>query len=235
MIYCRDLNIIFIKTNKVGGTSFEIALSKYCNENDIVTPILDPKDESTRSNLGYQGPTNYENQKRTKELINLGVTGKFRNNMTAEEIHQNLGHKIFTKCKKISIHREPLDFIVSLFWYRKTKNNKEFKFTALSLRQWLEKKAHLVERNYKIAPISGPNSIDIILDYATLADDIKKVSELPSDFLKTFVSLKAKSNYRPKSARDPIRFLQENNCGDYIPKIIRLSNKARSCPSETEL
>ena len=80
MILCRDLNIIFIKTKKVGGTSFEIALSKYCDEGDILTPIT-PYDEITRAKLGYQGPTNHENQNRSKDLVNLGVTGNFRNHI----------------------------------------------------------------------------------------------------------------------------------------------------------
>jgi len=216
--------MIFFKTKKVGGTSFEIALSKYCDENDIVTPIS-PYDEDTRANLGYQGPINYKNQNRSKKLVSLGITGEFRNHLTASEIRQNIGNEIFSKSIKISIHRDPLDFIVSLYWMQKTGNNK--KFNDLSFREWLAIQYHTVEDNYKIAPISGPNSPDIILNYATLVDDIKKVSEFPRDFLETFSSISAKGNRRPSSAKDPIKFLQDNDCEDYIPKIIELSNKAR--------
>ena len=39
MIYCQNLDIIFFKTEKVAGTSFEIALSKYCSTDDIVPRI----------------------------------------------------------------------------------------------------------------------------------------------------------------------------------------------------
>ncbi len=224
MILCKDLNIIFFKTKKVGGTSFEIALSKYCDENDIVTPIS-PEDEITRANLGYQGPTNHKNRDRSRDLVNLGVTGNFRNHMIAEEIYHNLGHEIFSKSKKISIHREPLDFIVSQYWFQKTGNNK--KFVDLSVREWMKLQYKTIEENYKIAPISGPYSPDIILNYETLAADIKKVDELPSDFLETFTSLSAKGNRRPPDTKDPIKFLRDNDCEDYIPKILELYNAAK--------
>lgn len=230
MIYCRNLNIIFVKTTKVGGTSFEIALSKYCDGNDIVTPIIQPEDEYTRANLGYQRPVNYEELNRSNKLVSLGVTGDFRNHMTAGEIRRNIGNEIFSKSTKISIHRDPIDFVVSLYWYhKKNDNNKKYKkYRHLSLREWLADHYFKVKRNYKIAPIRGLNSPDIILDYATLVDDIKKVSELPSSFLETFISLRAKGDYRPHDTKDPIKFLKENNCEDFIPKIIESSNLAKS-------
>ena len=38
---------IFIKTGKTAGTSVEIALSKFCGPEDVITPIS-PEDEATR-------------------------------------------------------------------------------------------------------------------------------------------------------------------------------------------
>jgi len=39
MIICPPLKLIFIKTKKVGGTSSEIALSSFCDDDSIITPI----------------------------------------------------------------------------------------------------------------------------------------------------------------------------------------------------
>jgi hypothetical protein len=58
MIVCHERKIIFVKTKKVGGTSFEIALSKFCGPNCIITPIT-PADEDLRKSLGFRGAQNY--------------------------------------------------------------------------------------------------------------------------------------------------------------------------------
>ena len=39
MIISHKYKFIFIKTRKTAGTSMEIYLSQYCDDNDIVTPI----------------------------------------------------------------------------------------------------------------------------------------------------------------------------------------------------
>ncbi len=39
MIICHPLKLIFIKTKKVGGTSFEVTLSSFCDDDSIITPI----------------------------------------------------------------------------------------------------------------------------------------------------------------------------------------------------
>ena len=65
MIMSHGLKVIFVKTKKVGGTSFEIALSKYCNDDDIVCKISE-KDELIRSELGFQGPVNFRERSREK-------------------------------------------------------------------------------------------------------------------------------------------------------------------------
>ena len=57
MIISHKHKFIFLKTVKTAGTSIEIALSKYCGPDDIITPAS-PEDEITRSELGYPGPQN---------------------------------------------------------------------------------------------------------------------------------------------------------------------------------
>ncbi len=59
MIINHKYKFIFIKSFKTAGTSLEIALSKFCNKNEIIKPIV-KKDELIRRKLQYTGPQNYE-------------------------------------------------------------------------------------------------------------------------------------------------------------------------------
>ena len=43
MIFLKDPNIIFLKPQKVAGTSFEIDLSKFASSSDIITPTTTVK------------------------------------------------------------------------------------------------------------------------------------------------------------------------------------------------
>lgn len=47
MIISHKYKFIFLKTKKTAGTSFEIALSRYLGEDDVVTPIS-PECEALR-------------------------------------------------------------------------------------------------------------------------------------------------------------------------------------------
>ena len=58
MIYSRLHNFLFIKGRKVAGTSVEVALSKICGPDDIITPMM-PVDERERLKLGYRYAQNY--------------------------------------------------------------------------------------------------------------------------------------------------------------------------------
>ena len=59
MIVLHKEKIIALKARKVGGTSFEIALSKYADEKSVITPIID-EDEKLRSQLNFKAPQNYQ-------------------------------------------------------------------------------------------------------------------------------------------------------------------------------
>lgn len=71
MIICPAKEFIFIKNMKVASTSMEIWLSQLCDEEAIITSIAQ-EDEEMRSNLGYQGPQNYEIPLRNYSLRDWG-------------------------------------------------------------------------------------------------------------------------------------------------------------------
>ncbi|UWS09452.1 hypothetical protein [Phaeobacter inhibens] len=191
MIICHPLKLIFIKTKKVGGTSFEIALSSYCDDGSIITPIS-PKDEESRRELGYPGPQNHQTQ--TWPDGNEG-TQAFFNHMTAGQIRAAVPQDIWESYTKITIWRDPYDAIISrYYWERMDKRDIPFD-------QFVGHFRSVLSENRRIAPLTGPNSPDIFLRYEHLEED---VNALGIDGLWTrFSSLSAKGALRPKRGADP--------------------------------
>jgi hypothetical protein len=104
MIISHQHKFIFIKTKKTAGTSIEIALSKICGEQDIITPIS-PEDENTRMALGYRGPQNY--------IFNGAQL--FYNHIPASDVRALAGGEVWDAYFKFCFERNPWDKVIS--WY----------------------------------------------------------------------------------------------------------------------
>jgi hypothetical protein len=115
MIISHKHKFIFIKTAKTAGTSIEIALSKICGPDDIITPIT-KEDEDHRQELGYRGAQNYKAYS-FKGLIELARTKehKFYNHISAAEIKNKISPEIWDNYYKFCFERNPFDKIIS--WY----------------------------------------------------------------------------------------------------------------------
>ena len=88
MILNHKYNFIFIKSFKTAGTSLEIALSKFCDNKDVVTPIV-KEDEKLRSELNFTPPQNYEGMREhmsATEIKNKIVSDLFNVDFTKYNI-----------------------------------------------------------------------------------------------------------------------------------------------------
>lgn len=128
MIISHKHKFIFIKTNKTAGTSIEIAFSKYCGENDIITPN-EEEDEKIRRQLGYRGPQHYLAPLRDYRLIDVyryiarkRKKDRFYHHMPAWEIKQRVGDEIWDQYYKFCFERNPFDRVISFYYWRLKKN-----------------------------------------------------------------------------------------------------------------
>jgi hypothetical protein len=124
MIISHKYKYIFIKTNKTAGTSIEIALSKFCGKEDIITPN-DPKDEIIRKQLNYPGPQNYAvpfYEYRLKDVYRLiqrqKKKPKFYHHISATEIKKLVDKRVWDNYYKFCFERNPWDRIISLYYWR---------------------------------------------------------------------------------------------------------------------
>lgn len=166
MILSHKHKFIFIKTNKTAGTSVEIALSKFCGPEDIVTPISDV-DEDLRHELGYASAQNFGEKDDGSPL--------FYNHMSALEVKELVDHDVWKRYYKFCIERNPWDRVISLYfwatrsWPEENRNIDEFVQSDIVLK--------LKRKGINLYSHNGGLLVDKILAYENLESGLCDVLE----------------------------------------------------------
>lgn len=184
---------------KTAGTSFEIALSKYLSEDDIVTPIA-PDDEQMRRNLGYMGARNYIETHGLWISLGLKKAGnRFFNHISARELRRKLDRHTWDTFFKCTIVRNPYDMAVSqYFWeHRGSTASKEH------FQSWLVERQKKLNKNRAITHIGNDCAVDFMIRFEHFDDDIVEFAHrvgLPASLATEFGAIRAKGAHRPKNA-----------------------------------
>src|SRR6056297_785309 len=142
MIISHKHKFVFIKTTKTAGTSVEIALSKHCGEQDVITPIM-PEDEAIRTKCGYRGPQNY--------LPSLpdGTELKLNNHAHAIRALRVIGKQAWKKYFTFSFERNPFDRVVSAYHFiKKNRLAKDPECDQFTFNKFLKEPKRL-EKNHR--------------------------------------------------------------------------------------
>jgi len=217
MIISHKYKFIFIKSFKTAGTSLEIALSKFCGKDDVITPLI-RDDESIRKKLNYRGPQNYDGMKE---------------HMSAVEIKQKINPKIFHNYLKFVTVRNPFDQIISAFhWHNKSKEKEKkfifFKKRKKTFENFFKIKAHhIFEDEYNRYTEYDNVLVDLFIKYENIKEDLIALSEklnFPENIYATFSNINAKSNIRPSNGMFEINNEINDKIKVLAKKIIKLHN-----------
>ena len=218
MILNHKYKFIFIKSFKTAGTSLEIALSKFCGNQDIITPIV-KEDEKLRSKLNFTPPQNYEGM---------------REHMSATEIKNKIGTELFNDFFKFVVIRNPYEQVISAYYWHNESKKKEKKFflfkkKPISFDKFFKRKIHHIFKD-EINRYSenGKVLINQFVKYENFKDDLTKVSEtlkLPENIYDIFKNIKAKSKIRPSLGKVvKLNNEHKSQINKYARKIITLHN-----------
>jgi len=229
MIYLKNHKLIFIKAGRVGGSSFEVALSNFSNGKDIITPL---NREEVRTNLGFAGPRNfkysiYETFSISKilflkHLLKGELPRKYYNHMPATEIKKRIGEKIWNNCIKISIIRNPFDQIISSFYRTVKKNN----LKNLDFNKYYLENQYLLSWNHRHYEIEGKNIIDFFIRFENFEEDILNLeNKIPG--LKGIYKIFRNINAAPYPGSRPknIDIKKFYNKAPQVKNLIETSNK----------
>ena len=126
MIYSKKQNFVFIKTRKTAGTAIEIALSKYCGSQDILTPLAE---EGRMRRIKNKGPNaqnyriglgDFTRRSDYLDVLKLGWRKRrplFYNHISALEVRSILGKKAWLSTFTFCFERNPFDKARSGYTY----------------------------------------------------------------------------------------------------------------------
>ena len=120
MIISHRHKFIFLKTSKTAGTSIEIALSRICGEDDVITPLA-KEDEELRRLLGCRSSQNYLPElSRLRQKPNRQLTKQegFFNHMPGHRVRSLVHPEVWRTYFKFCVARNPWDRVISQYYWR---------------------------------------------------------------------------------------------------------------------
>ena len=208
MIVSHKHRFIFLKTRKTAGTSLEIALSRLCGPDDILTPI--DFDEPMRLELTGRRPQNFAKplgKHSAGQLLRYLQTGArtpvYFEHMTAVDARKQIGDAIWNGYFKFTIVRNPFDRMLSrYFWSMKARPQHREDWGIETLDQFLRYRAEYVNENWLIYTQGDQIVVDDTVRFERFEADLARISDrigLAHNIYDDMKGIRAKADFRPAS------------------------------------
>jgi hypothetical protein len=197
---------IFLKTRKTAGTSVEIALSRICGDDDVITAIS-PEDEPARREFAGRGAQNENVPWRHAGAVLRTTNWKrprrpaYYNHMPAALAQSSMDESVWHEYFTFSIERNPFDRLISMYWWQTRKHESDR--TRPTFDTWLARARYTT--NWPIYAIDGTVAADFVIRYESLSEGLAQVSSRIGEEI-TMPEYRAKARYRT-DRRPPEEFL----------------------------
>lgn len=168
MIISHTHRFVYVKTRKTASTSIEIALSKFCGPDDVITPIVET-DEKVRRALGYRGPQNY------RVTTAAGKSVELVNHSPATLARTLLG-EVWGRYVTFTVERNPFDRIISQYYWELPLWQRRGD-PVPPIGEYLRTRPVEVLSNWPLYAAEDTVIVDHVGRYESLAADLTAISE----------------------------------------------------------
>jgi len=182
MIISHKYQFIFLKTAKTAGTSIEIAPSRFCGQDDIITPVS-VEDELKRQAAGGVAPQNYlvSPLRYTpfewwKKLTRNKPALRFYNHIPARKVKRRIGSDIWDRYYKFCVERNPWDRVISNYYWQ----HRHLRADQMpSIMEFFESNdtRSLKRKGFQIYTLKGKVAVDNICRYECLEEELEEVRQ----------------------------------------------------------
>lgn len=189
MIISHRYRFIFLKTTRVAGTSVEAAISQFLQPGDIWTSVGSDTKGHHRApeGSGYKIPLEWREQYWWLRRIGWNIRPirhkilqrklaqysgtDYWPHIQARHVRATLPAKIWNSYYKVSIERNPWDWLASYYYYRYSKDEDRPAFDGVA------RKIVRRRQNREIYMIDGEIAVDKIMKFESLASDFREFLE----------------------------------------------------------
>ena len=195
MIVSHQNRFIFLRTFKTAGTSIEIALSRHCGPEDVLTRLVEPGDEELRESLGHRGPQNH-----LRPRDDRPGTREFSPHMVANFAKQQFPDA-WNSYFKFAVVRNPWEVCASAYAMRVAHGKQRDRGFSELVRS--PRFAAWAERWRNIFTIDGRIAVDEVVRYEDLTSSLERV-RLRIGLPEPLALPRAKSGYRKEHYREMV-------------------------------
>ncbi len=188
MIVNHKHKFIFLKVSKAAGSSVEAFLRKFCQEGDVVTPLNKHEEYEIRS-LGLCPPMGFKTIRGQASIIDrvkiaLGDKKAIQRcciyaHSSAHDVKQYVGDDIWNSYYKFCILRNPVDRVLSQYFWTAANKNWDDAASDFSVRfdKFLESRYFkaLKYKSHDIVAINNNPVVDRIIDYGRLEESVAEI------------------------------------------------------------
>ena len=249
MIYDAHLRLIFVKTLKVSGSSFEAALIPLLSKRAIATINESWTSGGRRVDAVALRRTTWLPLRRLipqilrhpREARDI-VVDLFRrrgprheafsvekDHMSAEDVRTMIGRSEWDRCTKVKIARNPYDQLVSYYFMKKKQSAHPESFPIF--RDWLAANPEVILKNERLVSVVDDNGvtnsgIDLVLYYEHMEESMEAFAQhfgLDAKVLiERYKSINIHDGFRPKGREGSVAHVVDEESKYLIDTLLKM-------------